>query len=331
MRALILSALGWLLVPLAGAAAAGDDKIMIITWRGCEEACRGFQDYIAEKGFAAEVVTRDAGQDETVLPEILAEARAGEVDLIVTWGTSVTKGIAGTLADLEDPGFNQDIPQVFMIVADPVGAGIIRTLDAPGRSNITGTYNRVPEEVNIQTIRSYYPDFDHLGLIYNTNEDNSVLKRNELEELSDAMNFTLTSLELPLADDGNPRVEDIKGKLAELKAAGVDFVYLGSSSFLQKHGEAFTAAAVEIGLPVLSPYENLARDSQALMSVAARYYDVGRLAGSQAEKILSGDAAPGGLPVARMKDFAVVINLQVARKLNLFPPIGLLQVAEPVN
>ena len=29
-----------LLVPLSGVAAAADDKIMIVTWRGCEEACR---------------------------------------------------------------------------------------------------------------------------------------------------------------------------------------------------------------------------------------------------------------------------------------------------
>lgn len=320
-----------LLIMLAVTAAEAGDKIMVVTWRGCEEACKGFQDYLAENGISVEIVNRDAGQDESVLPGILAEARAGEVDLIVTWGTSVTKGIAGTLAQLNDPGFNHEIPQVFMIVADPVAAGVIETLDATGRPNVTGTYNRVPEEVNIETIRSYLPGFSHLGLLYNRNEDNSVLKRDELEALSKSMGFQLTSLELPLAEDGGPRVEDIPGKLAELKVAGVEFVYLGSSSFLRKHGNAFTAAAVEMGLPVLSPYEELARDSQALLSVAARYDEIGRLAGSQAEKILVGGAAPGDLPVARMENFAVMINLAVARKLNLFPPIGLLQVAETVN
>lgn len=82
---------------------------------------------------------------------------------------------------------------------------------------------------------------------------------------------------------------------------------------------------------MLSPYEDLARESQALLSVAARYDEIGRLAGSQAEKILVGGAAPGDLPVARMENFAVMINLAVGRKLNLFPPIGLLQVAETVN
>jgi hypothetical protein len=33
--------------------------------------------------------------------------------------------------------------------------------------------NRVPESVNIETIRAYNPNFKRLGLLYNTNEDNS--------------------------------------------------------------------------------------------------------------------------------------------------------------
>jgi hypothetical protein len=32
-----------------------------------------------------------------------------------------------------------------------------------------------------------------------------------------------------------------------------------------------------------------------------------------------------------MTNFAVVINLQVAKKLNLMPPLNLLQIAETVN
>jgi putative ABC transport system substrate-binding protein len=220
---------------------------------------------------------------------------------------------------------------VFTIVADPVGAGVVESLDPTGRGNITGTYNRVPETVNIETIRAYHPGFSHLGFIYYSNEKNSVLKRDEIAALTGPMEFELTALELPLGADGKPRIEDIALKVAELKAAGVDFIYLGSSSFIQANSDAVTGAALEAGIPVLSPYESVVRDSQALISVAARYTDVGRLAGEQAEKILVGGAIPGDLPVAPMTDFAVVINMDVARKLKLFPPLELLQIAETVN
>lgn len=316
---------------LMGSAVAEEATVMIVTWRGCEDACRGFQDHLGEAGVAARFVLRDAAQREDAVPGFLAEAREMRADLILTWGTNVTRGVAGTLADRDDPTFNHDIPQVFTIVADPVGAGLVESLDDTGRANLTGTYNRVPEEVTIETIRAYKPDFRHLGLVYNANEANSVLKRDEMSALAERLGFAFTAVELPLRPDGKPHVEDIRPALASLAAAGVDFVYLGSSSFLQANADALTDAALAEGLPLLSPYERLVRESRALISVAARYYDVGRLAGAQAERILVHGAAPGDLPVARMRDFAVVINLAVARELRLFPPIELLQIAEIVD
>jgi putative ABC transport system substrate-binding protein len=316
---------------LAGSATATQYKVLIATWRGCEEACQGFQDYLQEKGVSVEFLLRDAGQREEALSAILAEARDSNADLILTWGTSVSQGIAGTLADRDNPAFNNDIPQIFMIVADPVGSGIVESLERTGRTNITGTYNRMPEEVVVQTIRGYRPGFRRLGLLYNTNEKNSVLKRDEVAALAGTMDLDLVALELPLDEEGKPRADQIAPMVAKLKDEKVDFIYLGSSSFLRENGAEFTAAAVEQRIPLISPYEELVRDAQALISVAARYYDVGRLAGRQAERILVEGAVPSDLPVVRMTDFAVVINLAVAKRLNLFPPIDLLEIAETVN
>jgi putative ABC transport system substrate-binding protein len=315
---------------IATPAVSADYKVLVATWRGCEEACQGFQDYLTEKDLDVEFILRDAAQNTEALPGILSEARESDVDLLITWGTSVTRGIAGTLEQLNDAAFNHDIPQVFMIVADPVGAGVIDNLDDTGRPNITGTFNRMPEEVTIETIRAYDPTFKHLGMLYNTNEQNSVLKLDEMTALAETMGFDFTSVELPLAADGELVADDIAPKVAELKAAGVDFIYVGSSSFLRDNGAALASAAIDNELPVLSPYEQLVLDEEALISVAARYYDVGRLAGIQAERILGGEN-PGDLPVLRMTDFAVVINLNVAEKLNKFPSMDLLQVAETVN
>src|SRR3546814_4550209 len=100
------------------------------------------------------IILRDAGQAKEALPGILAEARSEGVDLILSWGTSVTLGIGGTLSQLDDPARNHEIPEIFMIVADPVGASIVESLEHTGRSNLTGTYNRVPEAVRTEENRS---------------------------------------------------------------------------------------------------------------------------------------------------------------------------------
>jgi len=331
-RVLAILASTTIAATLTLAAQAGGKKLVFaVFWSGCEEACRGFQDYTAEKKLDFEIVIRNAGRDRSKLKIILNEARAAKADLITSWGTSATVGIAGTLADVKNGQFNNDIAHVFMVVADPVGAGIIESLDRTGRKNITGTFNRVPEAVNIHTIRSYLPAFRRLGLLYNTNEPNSVLKYREIADLAKQLGFELVAREMPLGANGRPTPSDIPGKIAELKDKDVDFIYLGSSSFLDVNRDLFTGSAVDMGIPVLSPYERLVQNSQALISISARYYDVGRLAAQQAEKILVGGQTPGDIPVARMTDFAYVVNMAVARKLSLFPPVEILQIAETVK
>ncbi len=310
---------------------ADDTDILIATWRGCEAACRGLTDYLEALDHHVNIHMRDAGQDKNVLPRIRDEARDLDPDLIVSWGTSVTRAIAGDMTQLDDPAYNHETPQVFMIVADPVGSGIVDSLDATGRPNLTGTYNRMPETVTIQTIQSYLPNFDTLGLIYNANEQNSVLKYRELEALADQEGFRLVATALPLTDGETPEVEDIPGKVRALVREGADFLYVGSSSFLQANSAILGASTRDAGLPLISPYEEAAREGDALISVAADYYEVGRLAGQQVEKIIVGGTRPGDLPVARMTDFAITVNLSMAWDIGIFPPVGLLQIAEVVE
>ncbi|KUM25787.1 hypothetical protein AU467_24775 [Mesorhizobium loti] len=250
---------------------------------------------------------------------------------MVTWGTKTTLGMVGTLKDRQNPELLNDIPVVFTVVADPVGSGIIESYDKTGRANVTGTRNRVPESVNIKSITRYLPSFNHLGLLFDRSEPNSVKKMEELTALSQKMKFAFNALPLPTLPDGTPDPAKLPDAAAQLKQAGVQFVYLGSSTFLEKNADAFTNAAVANGLPVLSPYEHLVSESQALMSVAARDYDVGKLAGDQVAKILMENAKPGDMPVVAIDKFAYLVNMKVARKLNLLPPVEFLQFVEKVE
>jgi len=319
--ALLLSA------PVRSSFAGDTKKIFGVFYRGCELACNGFINGIEESGFDAEVIVRDVAQDKSLLPGVVQEARDMGADLVLTWGTSVTLGVIGTLADRDNSRFLNDIPVVFTVVADPFGTGIAEGFDGSGRPNVTGTFNRVPESVNIEVIRQYDPTFSKLGLLYNSNEPNSVIKLEELRDLAPALDIELIALEIDPGKD-RPDPQSIPKRLQELKDQGVRWVYLGSSSFLYKNGEHFTASAVEAGIAIVSPYENLVRNEQALLSVAARYDDVGRLAADQALRILRDGEVPGDLPIVRATDFAYVINIKVAKALDRFPPFAFLQIAD---
>jgi len=319
-----------LVVAMGTSLARADDSKLIyaVFWEGCEYSCEGFQTTIAESGLDAELVIRVAGQDKARLPGFVEEAHEVGADLVLTYGTSVTLGIAGTLDDVGDKRFIQDIPLVFMYVADPFATGIAASFEGSGRANVTGTFNRVPESVNVEVIRAYDPAFKRLGLLYNGNERNSVIKRDELQGLAETMGFELVALELDPGNDGAPDPAVIPLRMAELAEHGVDFMYLGSSSFLRVNGALYTASALENGIPILSPYENLVREYDALLSIAARAYDVGVLAAQQALRILLDGETPGEIPIAQVTDFAYVVNMRAARALGRFPPFAFMQIAE---
>jgi putative ABC transport system substrate-binding protein len=317
---------------LSGIAQAEDRKqILGVFYEGCESICEGFKAGMAESGFPADVTILDLEQDKSRLPAAVAKAREMPADLVLTYGTSGTLGVIGTLDDVNDPQYLHEIPVVFTIVADPFGTRIAESFEGSGRANVAGTFNRVPEEVNIEVIRQYDPAFNKLGLLYNTNERNSVIKTEELKRIAPTLGVELVALEIGLGADGKPDVAQIPKLLADLRERGVEWIYVGSSSFLNSNGEFFTKTAVENGIAVVSPYEPLVRKYQALLSIAARLEDVGRLAAEQALKILRDGARPGDLPIVRATDFAYVVNMDVAKKLNRFPPFAFLQVAEVVN
>lgn len=315
----------------AGSAAAETKTILGIFFTGCDELCEGVQDGLADSGFDVELLVRDMKQDKATIPGFIEEARALRVDLVLTHGTSATLGTIGRMEDAGDPAYISEIPVVFTQVADPFGTNIADSFARSGRNNVAGTFNRVPEAVNIEVVRQYDPDFSRLGLLYNGNEENSRIKYEELAELSPALGVELVALEIDPGNPGSPATDLIPVRMKELADLGVEWVYLGSSSFLRKNGDLFTRSAVENGIAVVSPYEYLVREHEALLSIAAREEDVGRLAAEQSLRILRDGAVPGELPILQATDFAYVVNLTVGQKLNRIPPFAFLQIAETVT
>jgi putative ABC transport system substrate-binding protein len=316
-------------VTTAQEASAGPFDVVMVTWRGCEAACEGFWDYLETAGVETQAVILDAEQDRERLPGFVERIETMDPDLVVTWGTSVTLGIVGTLEDAAEPRVD-DTPTVFMIVADPVGAGIIEDHATSGRAHVTGTHNRVPEAVQMRVLADYLP-FERIGVIYNDDELNAVLKAQEIERVGAEQGFEVVPRLLATDAAGAPQVDDIPVAVADVAAEGVDLIYLGSSSFLRDNADLLTGSALEHGLPLATAYEAMVRESGALIALGSAYYNVGQLAGYQAERILHDGAVPGDLEVLGLDRFSVVVNMDTARALELYPPMLLLRFAEVVG
>ncbi len=304
-------------------------RIVMVTFRGCEEACEGFKDYVARWETDAEVIVLDVAQNADAIPAMRDEVRRLDPDLLVTWGTSVTRGMIGTV-DSNDPELISGIPTVFMIVADPVGAEIVTSYEDTGRGWVTGTRNRVPESTQMKVLAEYRP-FDRIGVLYNDDELNAVLKADEISLIGGQEGFEVVSRVIANDDDGAPTVDDIPEAVADLASQDVDFLYIGSSSFLLANADIVTQAAIDNHVPLATAYEAMVKDSHGLIALASPYYNVGQLAGRQAERILIDGETPGDLEVVGLNRFTVLVNIDTAAALDLYPPMLLLRYAEIVG
>ncbi|WP_105436992.1 ABC transporter substrate-binding protein [Neorhizobium sp. T25_13] len=327
MLALLLSSASAVL-----AQTAPKDKrftIYMAAWRGCEDACQGFVDYIKESGMPADVLIRDAKTDKNTLGQFVKEVKTTRPDLVIAWGTNVAAQMIGPY-DAPDPSrFIGDIPSIFMIVADPVEAKITRGQEISGRAYVTGTRNRVSESIQLKAMLEYRP-FKRFGIIYNENELNSKVNADVVKRAADELGLDLVMLPMPL-HNGVPLREDIPGLVQEAADRGVEFLYIGSSSFISVNADIYTETAVQLGIPVASSYETSVTDSSALLAIASKYSMVGRLAGYQAKRILMDHVKADDLPIAALDRHSYIINMKTAAALKLYPPMTLLSYAEIVN
>ncbi|MCY1669080.1 ABC transporter substrate-binding protein [Rhizobium sp. SL86] len=304
-------------------------RIYMAAWRGCEEACQGFIDYIQESGVPAEVIVRDAKTDKKALTGFIDEVKQTRPDLVITWGTTVTLQMVGTYDAPDQSRFIGDIPSIFMVVADPVEAKIVKSYESSGRPYVSGTRNRVPEITQLKAMLEYRP-FKRFAIIYNEDELNSKLNAEVVKRAADELGIDLVMLPMPLKN-GKPDPADIPQLIQEAADRGAEFLYIGSSSFISVHDDIYTEAALKVGIPVASSYETSVTESAALLAVASKYSMVGRLAGYQAKRMLVDKMKPIDLPIAALDRHSYVINMKTAAALKLYPPMTLLSYAEIVN
>ena len=111
----------------------------------------------AEKGVTFEIQEDNCNLDGSVMQQIIADFIADGVDLMVGVATPVAMTMQGMT---EDTG----IPVVFAAVSDPVGAGLVESLEAPG-ANITGTSDYLDTNSVFNLIFAANPEASKIALL----------------------------------------------------------------------------------------------------------------------------------------------------------------------
>lgn len=308
----------------ASLASAAPYRILMLLYRGQTEAEKGFMDYFKKHKIEVEYIIRDAQADRSRIADFVKEARELKPDLIYTFGTSVTSEVVG-LQEKADPARHiTDIPVVFNIVADPVGAGLVRQLQSSGR-NLTGASHLVPLEAQLKALQAMRQT-KTLGVLY-SDEKNAQLTIEDLKR--EAPRFGLQLQLTPLA--ANTDATALQKAVQEALAKKPQFLYLPSDSFLIKHADSVVRPALAARVPVFAATEAPIRNNGALLGLVSTYYSVGELAAYKAEQILTRKKTPAQIPVEVLRRFTYLVNMSSAKKLGVYPPLSVMKIAETVT
>ena len=90
------------------------------------------------------------------MEQIISDFQADGVDLMVGVATPVAMRMQASTE-------GTDTPVVFSAVSDPVGAGLVESLEAPG-ANLTGTSDYLDTASIMKLIEAVNPDTKKIGL-----------------------------------------------------------------------------------------------------------------------------------------------------------------------
>jgi putative ABC transport system substrate-binding protein len=248
------------------------------------------------------------------LPQLIAEFIETNPDVIVAgFGTLTAKAAQAATAT---------IPIVFTSVGDPIGAGVVQSLNRPG-ANITGLSSQTTElsGKRLQMLEEIAPAIRIIAVLLNPDNPFTAVALPELRNAADARGHRLEICEVRTVDQLSTSLD------IAAKAGATGLTILETPMLLGLRQQIVDLAAK---FRLLAIYTN--RDfvsAGGLLSYGTDRRQQYRRAAELVDKILKGEK-PADIPVEQPTKFELVINLKTAKALGLTIPETLLATADEV-
>ena len=235
--------------------------------------------------------------DATTLNQIGAELVGKGVDLIVPIATPAVKIMQSATEDTE-------IPIVFSAVSDPVGAGIVDSLDAPG-GRITGTSDALNTEFIMDMMFAVQPDIQTVGLLYSNSEANSTTPIAEAKAYLDAKGIAYVE------KTGNTNDEIMTA--ASSMVGQVDAVFTPTDNVVMAAAAAVSETLTKGGIPFYTGADSFVT-AGAFATCGVNYTELGTYTADMALDILE----TGVVPAYHVMDGGIItVNTETAAALGI--------------
>jgi ABC-type uncharacterized transport system substrate-binding protein len=245
---------------------------------------------------------------------LAAELVALTPDLVVALGPLPALALKSATAS---------VPIAFVVVADPVGLGLVQSLSRPG-GNITGLASWVPGDwtaKQIETLRELVPGASKIALLVNLNNPmHRLLLAEEVPRAARKLGVALPAVEATTA-------EELDSAFASAAAQDADAIIVFGDVLIIREAPRVIGLAAKHHLPAMHFFRQFA--DGGLVVYGPGIFDLLRRAGGYVDKILKG-IKPSDLPVEQPTKFELIINMKTAKALGLSVPPSLLIRADEV-
>lgn len=253
-----------------------------------------------EKGVAFDVSYDNCNADANLLTQIISNFIADDVDIMIGVATPVAMAMQ---AATEDNG----IPVVFAAVSDPVGAGLVESMEAPG-SNVTGTSDYLDTAAVMQLITAADPDVKNVALLYDIGQDSSTAAIAHAKEYLDANGIAY-------GEYTGTTVDEVTLAVQALIADGVDAVFTHTDNTIMKSELSIYEMLQEAGIPHYTGADSFALNG-AFLGYGVDYAALGVETANMAASIALDGAKPAETAVKTFDNGCATINTETCEKLG---------------
>ena len=254
-----------------------------------------------ERGVSFEVLYDNCNADASVMQQIIANFMAEDVDLMVAIATPVAMTMQAMTED-------NPIPVVFAAVSDPLSAGLVESLEAPG-ANITGTSDYLNTDAVLNLIFAANPDVKSVGLLYDLGQDASTTPIESAKQI-------LSQRGVEYHEYTGTTVAEVILAVDALIADGVDAVFTPTDNTIMTAELSIYEALAEAGVPHYTGADSFALNG-AFLGYGVDYANLGRETGNMISSILVDGKSPAETPVMTFDNGTATINTETCAAIGL--------------
>lgn len=255
----------------------------------------------SEQGITIEVKYDNCNADANVMNQIIANFAADNVDLMVGVATPVAMAMQSATEDSKTP-------VVFAAVSDPVGAGLVASLEEPG-SNVTGSSDNLDTNSVMNLIFAQNPDAKKIGLLYDVGQDSSTAAIEHAKAYLDDKGVEYVERTATTA-------EEVALAAQALVSDGVDAVFTPTDNTIMKAELAIYETFADAGIPHYTGADSFALNG-AFLGYGVDYANLGHETADMIASILTEGKDPATTPVITFDNGTATVNTEICEKLGL--------------